>query len=365
MASAANSGAEIPQRASPDSSAPIRYAVAHFDQMQLMQLGRLKRREFMTLLGCAAAWPLAASAQPSDKVRRIGALMPLAESDEEAHTLVAAFVAGLREHGWQAGREVSIDYRWTAGDAERIHAYAKELVEQNPDLILARSSPVVMALMQQTSTIPIVFFQVVDPVGQGFVASLARPGGNLTGFTIFEPRIASKWLELLKQIAPHLARAALLYNPRTAAFAERFFGSAEVDGFAAMHLPVRDTAQLERSLASFAEQPNGSLIVLPDAFTLTNRALIVALAARHRLPAIYPFRYFTAIGGLMSYGNDPAEAMRQAAMYADRILKGSKPADLPVQAPTKFELIVNLKTARALGLDVPEKLLALADEVIE
>jgi ABC-type uncharacterized transport system substrate-binding protein len=325
----------------------------------------MRRRDFILALGGAATWPLAAHAQQPDKVRRIGVLMPLAETDQEAQTLVAVFVSGLREHGWQVGRNVSVDYRWAAGDAQRIRAFAQELAEQNPDLILARSSPVVTALMQQTKTIPLVFFQVVDPVGQGFVTSLARPGGNLTGFTIFEPSIASKWLELLKQMAPSVERAALLYNPTTATFAERFFGSVSVGAFAAEHLPIRDISQLERSVAEFSKRPNGSLVVLPDAFALTHRELIVALAARHRLPAIYPFRYFATVGGLMSYGSDPAEAMRQAATYADRILRGSKPGDLPVQAPTKFELVLNLRTAKALGLQVPDRLLALAHEVIE
>jgi ABC-type uncharacterized transport system substrate-binding protein len=262
----------------------------------------MKRRDFITfLIGAAVARPLMARAQQGEHLRRIGVLMPLAEDDQEASTLVSTFVNGLQEQGWTVGRNVSINYRWAAGDAQRIQAFAKELIEQNSDLILARSSPVVAALMQRTRTIPIVFFQVVDPVGQGFVASLARPGGNVTGFTIFEPTIGSKWVELLTQIAPRVARVAL----------------------------------------------------------------IVAMAARLDLPAIYPFRFFATTGGLISYGTDPAEAMRQATVYADRILKGAKPADLPVQAPTKFELVINLKTAKALRLGVPDRLLSLADEVIE
>jgi ABC-type uncharacterized transport system substrate-binding protein len=370
----------------------------------------MRRRDFITLLSGAAMWPRAAQAalaseasgqrgdpkvrapgtrpepgssarpalaseasgqrgdskvQQPDRMRRIGVLMPLSEGDQEARTLVSAFVDGLRRQGWIVGRNVSIDYRWAAGDAQRIQAFAKELVEQNFDLILARSSPVVRTLMRQTRTIPIVFFQVVDPVGQGFVANLARPGGNVTGFTIFEPTIGSKWLELLKQIAPRVARVALIYNPDTAPFAEFFFGSITAATSSVVNVTVHHASEIEPAIATFARDPNGGLIVLPDAFTLTNRKLIVATAAQHRLPAIYPFRYFATSGGLISYGSDPAEAMRQASVYADRILKGVQPADLPVQAPTKFELVINLKTANALGLAVPTSLLALADEVIE
>jgi ABC-type uncharacterized transport system substrate-binding protein len=326
----------------------------------------MRRREFMALLGGAAvAWPLSARAQQSERVRRIGVLMPLAEDDQEASALVATFVNGLREQGWTVGRNVSIEYRWAAGDAQRIQAFAKELIEQNSDLILARSSPVVAALMQLTRTIPIVFFQVVDPVGQGFVASLARPGGNVTGFTIFEPTIGSKWVELLTQIAPRVARVALIYNPDTAPFAGIYFASVTAATSSVVKVPIRHASEIEPSIANFAKDPNGGLIVLPDAFNLTNRESIVAMAARHHLPAIYPFRFFATTGGLISYGTDPAEAMRQATVYADRILNGAKPANLPVQAPTKFHLVINLKTAKALRLDIPDKLLALADEVIE
>jgi putative tryptophan/tyrosine transport system substrate-binding protein len=326
----------------------------------------VKRRAFITLLGGAAAgWPLAAQAQQSERMRRIGVLMPLAEDDQEARTLVTTFVMGLHEQGWMVGRNVLIDYRWAAGDAQRIQTFAKELVEQKPDLIVARSSPVVAALLQQTRSIPIVFFQVVDPVGQGFVANLARPGGNVTGFTIFEPTIVSKWLELLKEMAPRLARVALIYNPDTAPFAESFFGSITAATSSVVRLPIRQASEIKSLVTNFAKEPNGGLIVLPDASNLTNRELIVAMAAQHRLPAIYPFRFFATTGGLMSYGIDPAEAMRQAALYADRLLKGVRPGDLPVQAPTKFELVLNLKTAKALGLQVPDKLIALADEVIE
>jgi putative ABC transport system substrate-binding protein len=326
----------------------------------------MRRREFITLIGgAAAAWPLAVRAQQSERARRIGVLMPLAEGDQEARTLVTAFVKGLRDQGWMVGRNVLINYRWAAGDAQRIQAFAKELVEQNSDLILARSSPVVAALMQRTHTIPIVFFQVVDPVGQGFVTNLARPGANITGFTNFEPTMGSKWLELLKETAPRVARVALIYNPDTAPFAGFFFGSITTATPSVVNVPIHHASKIEPSITNFAKEPNGGLIVLPDAFTLTNRELIVANAAQHRLPAIYPFRYYATTGGLMSYGSDPAEAVRQAAVYADRILKGTKPADLPVQAPTKFELVINIKTAKALGLTIPDKLLWLADEVIE
>jgi putative ABC transport system substrate-binding protein len=295
-------------------------------------------------------------------VRRIGVLMPLAEADQEARTLVTTFVQGLHEQGWTVGRNVSIDYRWAAGDAQRILAFATELIEQNPDLIVARSSPVVAALMQQTRTIPILFFQVSDPVGQGFVTNLARPGGHVTGFTIFEPSIGSKWLELLTALAPRVARVALIYNPDIAPFAGLYIGSITAANASVVKVPIRHASEIEPSVTNFAKEPNGGLIVLP---TVVNREQIVALAAQHRLPAIYPFRFFATTGGLISYGTDPAEAMRQAAMYADRILKGAKPGDLPVQAPTKFELVINLKTAKALRLDIPDKLLALADEVIE
>jgi putative ABC transport system substrate-binding protein len=326
----------------------------------------MRRREFITLLGgAAAAWPLGAQAQQSEKVRRIGVLMPLAESDQEARILVTTFVKGLEERGWTVGRNVSIDYRWAAGDAQRIRAFAKELIEQNSDLIVARSSPVVAALMQLTRTIPIVFFQVVDPVGQGFVANLARPGGNATGFALFDPTIGGKWLGLLKEMAPRVARVALIYNPHTAPFAGFFFDSVSAATSSVLRVPIRHASEIEPSVTNFAKVPNGGLIVLPDAFTLTNRKLIAAMAAQHRLPAIYPYRQFATTGGLMSYGTDPAEGMRQAAVYAGRILKGVKPADLPVQTPTKYELVINLETAKALGLDVPPLLLARADEVIE
>jgi putative ABC transport system substrate-binding protein len=330
----------------------------------------MRRREFITLLGGAAAtpsflFPLAASAQQAEKARRLGVLMPLAESDQEASTLVATFVKGLQAQGWTIGRDVVIDYRWAAGDAQRIEGYAKDLVEQNSDLILARSSPVVAALMRKTRTTPIVFFQVVDPVGQGFVANLAHPGGNVTGFTLFEPTIGSKWVELLKQMAPGVARVAAVHNPDTAPFADFFLTSIPSAHVSMVKLPIRHASEIEAAITGFAREPNGGLVILPDAFNLTNRETIIAMAARHSLPAIYPFRFFATDGGLMSYGSDPAEAMQQAAVYASRIFKGVKPANLPVQAPTKLTLVINLKTAKALRLAVPDRLLALADEVID
>lgn len=325
----------------------------------------MRRRAFIAMLGSVAAvQPLAARAQKAGRVRRIGVLMPLAADDQEAQTLVATFVNGLREQGWTVGHDVLVDYRWAAGDARLIRGFAKEIVDQDPDLILARSSPVVAALMQHTRKIPIVFFQVVDPVGQGFVANLAHPAGNVTGFSIFEPAIVSKWLELLKEMAPRVARVALVYNPDTAPFAGYFLDSLSA-GSPVAKLPIRDKSEIEPALATYAKGPYGGLIVLSDAFALTNRDLIIASAAQHRLPAIYPYRFFAVSGGLMSYGTDPAEAMRQATVYADRILRGLKPADLPVQAPTRYNLIINLKTAKELGIEVPTSLTARADEVIE
>jgi putative ABC transport system substrate-binding protein len=325
----------------------------------------MKRREFVALLGGAAAtWPLGASAQ-GERMRRIGLLMPFAEGDQEGHKLVSVFITRLGEQGWTVGQNVSIDFRWPAVDAGLIAASAKDLVDQKCDLIIVRTSPLLAALMQQTRTIPILFFQVVDPIGQGFVANLARPDGNVTGFTSLEPSIGGKWVELLNRMAPRLTRVALMYNPQTARFAKEFLESITAVTSSVVNMHVREIADLESGIVSFAKERNGGLVVLPDAFTTLNRRLIVALTAQHQLPAIYPFRYFAAVGGLMSYGNDPAEGIRQAAVYADRILKGVRPADLPVQAPTKFELVINLKTAKALGLEVPPTLLSTADEVIE
>ena len=327
------------------------------------------RREFITLLGGAtAAWPFAARAQ-QDGMRRIGVLVPFPESEPVAQARVAAFREGLQKLGWTEGRNIRIDTRWGALDAEAMQRFAKELVGLQPDLILSQSTPNTAALLQQTGTIPIVFVQVTDPVGSGFVASISRPGGNVTGFITMEQTMAGKWLELLKEIAPRVNRVALLFNPATATFAEFYLNSfkAAAASFAveAIGAPVRSTSELEPVIAEQVREPNGGLIVMPDIFMTGHRSEITLLAARYRLPAVYPFRYFAEIGGLLSYGNDPVDLVRRAATYADRILKGEKPSELPVQAPVKFELVINLKTAKALGLDVPWILQQRADEVIE
>ena len=326
------------------------------------------RREFVALLASTAAWPLAARAQRAERMRRIGVLMGLVANDPEAQSRVAAFENGLRELGWVKGRNLSIEYRW-AGDGNGLRDHAAELLAMEPDLILANTTPVTAALQKQSRGVPIVFTQVSDPVGQGFVSNLAHPGGNLTGFTSFEFSIGTKWLEALKQTAPHVMRVLLMFNPQSAPFAELFLGPVEA---AAPHLSVapiraavRDTADVDRVFDALAGEQNAGLMVLPDISMTNYREVIVALAARHRVPAIYPFRYFAVSGGLMSYGTDLAEVSLRAASYVDRILKGEKPGDLPVQAPTKYELVINLKTAKALGLDVSPTLLALADEVIE
>ena len=326
------------------------------------------RREFITLLGGAAAWPLGAQAQ-QDGMRRIGVLVPFPESEPVAQARVAAFREGLQKLGWTEGRNIRIDTRWGALGAEAMQRFAKELVGLQPDLILSQSTPNTAALLQQTRTIPIVFVQVTDPVGSGFVASISRPGGNVTGFSLAEQTMAGKWLELLKEIAPSVNRVAFLFNPATATFAEIYLNSfkAAAASFAveAIGAPVRSTSELEPVIAEQAREPNGGLIVMPDIFMTGHRSEITLLAARYRLPAVYPFRYFTEIGGLLSYGNDPVDLVRRAATYADRILKGEKPSELPVQAPIKFELVINLKTAKSLGLDVPWILQQRADEVIE
>jgi putative ABC transport system substrate-binding protein len=335
-----------------------------------MQFDQLKRREFITLLGAAAAWPLAARAQQPERMRRIGVLMGYPESDSEAQTKIAAFRDGLQKLGWTEGRNTRIDTRWaTPADAESMERFAKELVALQPDLILSSTTPTTAALLQQTRTIPIVFATVADPVGSGFVASFPRPGGNVTGFVVFEASLAGKWLELLKEIVPRVNRITFLFNPATATYAEFYLNpfKAAAESFAveAIAAPVRDRSELESVVSAQAREPNGGLIVMPDSFTDLHRAEIASLATRYRLPAVYPRRIFTEVGGLLSYGIDQLDNFRLAATYADRILKGEKPADLPVQAPTKFELVINLKTAKMLGLEVPPTLLARADEVIE
>jgi putative ABC transport system substrate-binding protein len=329
----------------------------------------MKRREFITLLGgAAAAWPLAARAQQSNRLRLVGVLLAMAPSDPEAQLRVKAFEAALRELGWTEGRNLRLEYRWAPGDASLLRGQATELVGLAPDLILATSTPVLAALRQE-NPLPIVFVQVTDPVGDGFVPNLARPGGFLTGFTSFEFTIGSKWLEALKHVAPKVRRVALMFNPDTAPFARKFWQPVE-DAASSFDVepiqaPVRDVGEIEHAIEAFARDANGGLMVLPDVSTTNHRNLIIALAARHRLPAVYPYRHFAASGGLMSYGSDLADVYRRAASYVDRILKGAVPGDLPVQAPAKFEFVINLRTANALGLTVPPRVLGRADEVIE
>jgi putative ABC transport system substrate-binding protein len=328
----------------------------------------MRRREFIALAGGAAAWPLGARAQQAERMRRIGVLMSFAANDSEAQLRVAALEKGLRDLGWLEGRNLHIEYRWADGP-NVLPAHAAELVRMAPDLILANSTPVMAALQRERPTLPIVFTQVTDPVGQGLLTNLARPGGNLTGFTSFEFSIGTKWLETLKEVAPRVARVALVFNPDVAPFADLFRQpiAAAAPSFAVAPIPlgVRVAAELDQAVEAFAREPNGGLMVLPDVSTVNRRAQIIALAARHRLPAVYPFRIFAASGGLLSYGTDVAEVFRRAASYVDRILKGANPGELPIQAPAKYELVINLKTAKTLGIDVPPLLLARADEVIE
>jgi putative tryptophan/tyrosine transport system substrate-binding protein len=330
----------------------------------------MRRREFITLLGVTLAWPLAARAQQSERMRRIGVLMGFPESDSQAQRYIAAFRDGLHKLGWTEGRNVRIDTRWaTPAEADLMRQFAKELVALQPDLILSHTTPTTTALLQQTRTIPIVLATVADPVGSGFVASFPRPDGNVTGFAVSDDALGGKWLELLKEIAPRVARVAIVFNPAAATYAEFWLNSfkAAAASFAveAIAAPVRDLSELESVVAAQAREPNGGLIVMPDSFTDAHRVEITSLVARYRLPAVYAYRFFAVFGGLLSYGPDLTDNFRRAATYADRILKGEKPADLPVQAPTKYELVINLKTAKALGLEIPPKLLAIADEVIE
>jgi ABC-type uncharacterized transport system substrate-binding protein len=328
----------------------------------------MRRRDFITLLGTAVAWPVAARAQQREQMRRIGVLMNLGSDDAEGQARNAAFLQGLQELGWTVGRNVRIEYRWGAGDAELFRRHGLELVALAPDVILAGGGAVVPSLLQATRTIPIVFTLTPDPVGAGFVESLARPGGNATGFTIFEYGISGKWLELLKEIAPHVTRAAVIRDPAIAAGLGLWGAIQSVApslGVELRPLGVRDAGEIERVVTAFARSSNGGLIVTGSSLATVHRELITTLAARYRLPAVYPQRSFVTVGGLISYGPDSIDPYRQAAGYVDRILKGEKPADLPVQAPTKYELVINLKTARALGLEVPPMLLARADEVIE
>jgi putative ABC transport system substrate-binding protein len=329
----------------------------------------VRRREFIMLLGgAAAAWPLAARAQQAERMRRIGVLMNLAADDAEGQARLAAFLRGLQQLGWIEGRNAHLDIRWGAGDAERFRRYAAELVALVPDLILAASGSTMPPLLHATRTVPIVFVQVADPVGNGFVASLARPGGNATGFTNIDFSMSAKWLELLKQIAPGATRAAVLRDSTEPTGIGQWGALQSVAPSFTLELTpvgVSDPGEIERAIAGFANLPNGALIVTASAPTAVHRDLIITLATRHRLPAVYAYKYFITSGGLISYGPDTIDPYRRAAGYIDRILKGEKPADLPVQAPTKYELVINLKTAKALGLEIPDGLLARADEVIE
>ena len=327
------------------------------------------RREFISLLSGAAAWPLAARAQqPPERMRRIGVLIGSVETDLESQARVAAFERGLQTLGWIAGRNVHLDYRFGSADSELIQKYAAELVGMMPDVILANSPQVLRALSQRTSTIPIVFALIVDPVGEGFIKSLAQPGGNITGFTSFEYPLSGKWLELLKEIAPSVRQVLAINhseNVTGAGYLRALEGAGSATGVKLIAAQVRDAAEIEQAIATMARQSNGGLIMLPSALAQVNREMITKVTAQHRLPAVYPFRYFVATGGLMSYGVDTVDVFLRSASYIDRILKGEKPAALAVQQPTKFELTINLKTAKALGLTVPPTLLARADEVIE
>jgi putative ABC transport system substrate-binding protein len=330
----------------------------------------LRRRDFLTLLGgAAAAWPLAARAQQGGQTRRIVFVHGLAESDPEDRARVSALQQGLAALGWIAGRNISIEHRFASGDPAQAQAIVAETVANAPDLIIGQSTPVVAALKRATSTIPIVFAVLNDPVGQGLIANLARPGGNITGFTFIDFPITGKWLELLKEVAPRVDRAALIFNPETAPYYPAYLRSFEsIPRSIAVELaatPVRNEAEIEAAIDSLARRPGAGLIAAPDPFTATHRRLLMSLAEQYHLPAVYGFRQFVTEGGLLSYGPDAVDIVRRSASYVDRILKGEKPADLPAQAPVKYELCINLKTAKNLGLEVPFQLQQLADEVIE
>jgi putative tryptophan/tyrosine transport system substrate-binding protein len=330
---------------------------------------RMRRREFITLLGgAAAAWPLEARAQRAQRMYHIGVMMPLVESDSETQVRIAALRESLQKLGWTEGHNLRFDYRWAVSDPERARTVAKELVALTPDVILPSTTQMLAAVQAETHSIPIVFVNVSDPIGTGLVASLARPGGNVTGFTNFEYATGGKWLEILKEIAPAVTRVALianLKNPNTALYMRTIEPAAPGLGLHLSVAGVNDVAEIERAIEASAREEKGGLLVMPDPLPVAHRELIVALAARHRLPVAYPYRYFVTIGGLFSYGIDSTDLYRRAASYVDRILKGANPGDLPIQQPTKFELAINLKTAKALGLTVPLTLQASADEVIE
>jgi putative tryptophan/tyrosine transport system substrate-binding protein len=332
----------------------------------------MQRREFISLIGGAATgWPLAAHAQLSGRMRRLGVLLGGSENDPQIVAGLAAFKTALQEQGWIDGRNIQIDYRFAAADVDRMHTLAKELVVLQPDLLMGQTTPVVAALQRETKTVPIVFIVVSDPVGSGFVASLPQPGGNITGFINIEASLSGKWIEILKEIMPRIGRAVLMFNPETAPYfafyQQPFEAAAHLSRIETIAAPVHTTADIERVFESLGNRPDTGLVLPPDVFTATkfNLDLITSLAARTRQPTIYPYRYMVAAGGLISYGIDTVDLYRRASIYIDRILKGAKPADLPVQLPTKFELAINLKTAKALGIDIPATLLGRADEVIE
>jgi putative ABC transport system substrate-binding protein len=327
----------------------------------------MRRREFITGVATATLWPVTVRAQQPERMKRIGVLMGVA-NDAEGQARLASFLRGLQESGWTDGRNAKIEVRWAAGDADAARAYAAELVELTPDIILTATTVAFVAMQRATQSIPIVFVQVVEPLGSGLVTSLAHPSGNITGFTSFEYATAGKWMATVKEIAPKVVRVGVVHNPddpASAGYLREGEALARSVGVQVVPISARTITEVERGLEKFAREPNGGLIVLPNAFTATYRVEIVALAGLHRLPAVYPLRYFATVGGLVSYGFDNIELYKRAAGYVDRILKGAKPNDLPIQQPTKFELVVNLKTAMALGLTIPESFLVRADEVIE
>lgn len=330
----------------------------------------MRRREFISLLGGGTiAWPLNARAQQVERIRRIGVLMQYTESDPEGQIRAKALSQRLQELGWKVGLNLWIDYRWAGGDRDRFRLHALDLVKLRNELVVAVSTPAVKALQQESTIVPIVFTQVSDPLGQGIVRSLAQPGGAVTGFTNYDPAIGGKWLELLKEAAPAVTRAAVVFNPRTAPYTALYLRSIEAGApsiaVKIATAQVHDYAEIETALGAFAREPGGGLIVMTDVFTAAHRKRIIELAARFALPAIYPYRYYVVDGGLMTYGIDQVDQIRGAAFYVDRILNGDLPGDLPVQAPTRFHLVINLKTAKALGLKISESFLLRADELIE
>jgi putative ABC transport system substrate-binding protein len=330
----------------------------------------MRRREFIGLLGgTAAGWPLAAHAQQPDRIRRLGVLMAIAESDVDAKKGIGILEQTLQELGWKVGATIRIDYRWGNGDPDRIQALAKELVDLGPNVLVGHSTPSAKGLLKQTHSVPIVFLTVTDPMGQGLVSSLSRPGGNITGFSVFEFSLGTKWLETLKQITPNIRRVVAFFNPDTAPYYELYLRSINAGtsslGIESIAVQVHNVTDIENAIRKVGSEPNSGLFVLPDSHNVVHRKRIIELAAQYRLPAIYYFRYFATDGGLISYGPDEMDLFRRTAGYVDQILKGSNPGDLPVQQPTKFELVINLKTAKALGIAVPQSLVVAADDVIE